>query len=326
MRPRTAAVLCALAVGLAGSARAQTADPPDTPPIRIGPVLLTGYVQSDFLAALDPAADTTDTSFRFRRVRLHLSGPLMTNVSWAVSAETTTSPVLRDAYVILKHVPATTTYIGQLVMPYGYERYVTSSNRIEFTERLLSSLAPGRDAGVMVTNATPFWGWLSYGAAVVNGTGQNRTDDNGAKDVMGRLTVLPRPGLEIGVNGAHGEQRSGPRSRAGADISYETRSYHLVAEYLHEAFDGDRRVEQNGYYLLGSWKIYPSRPRPTLHHLEIATRFGEILGREDLRQFDVAVNYYPRAKMRFMFDFILPGRRDPGQPRTTFHGRVNLLF
>lgn len=312
------------------SAQAAPDPDPDAPPIKIGPVLLTGYIQYDFLAGLGDDAGKVKDAFRFRRVRFQLHGPLSKDVEWAFSVETTGTPSIRDAYVTLKYFPEATIHIGQLVLPYGYERYVESSNRLEFTERPLNNLAPGRDAGVMVTNEeAPFWGWLTYGAAVANGSGQNVADTNSEKDVMGRITVEPPSlkGLEFSVNGVRGEQPAGMRHRMGGDVAFENRRYHVAFEFLRESLDDAAQTEHNGMYVFGSWRLFPKAPRRALHHVELATRYAQILGTApEVKQMEVAANYYMRRNLRFMVDLIVPTDRQPDDPHATLHMRTNIVF
>ena len=294
--------------------------------MRIGPVVFTGYIQFDYLAAAARAADVDQ--FDARRVRVQLTGPLVSGITWVVSAEATGAPALRDAFVVVDYLPGATIRIGQLVMPYSLERFVASSNTLEFTERILIDLAPGRDAGVMVSNERPFFGWLSYGAGIVNGTGQNTRDDNDAKDAMLRLAVSPPrlAGLQLGVNAARGEQPDGTRTRTGADINYEKRLYHVAVEFLRERAEDGRRT-QDGFYVMGSWRIYPEAPRRALHHVELAARYGRIDGADPrVDQWDLAVNYYVQRNVRFMCDVIVPGDPAPTDRGAGLHARVNIRF
>ena len=312
-------------------AGAQTAPPAeDAPPIRIGSVVLAGYIQYDYRArdegSANGASDRPD-QFYPRRVRLQLFGPLAPGIEWAISAETTGTPVLRDAYVTLDYLPAATLRIGQLVMPYGYERAVISSNTMAFTERALADLAPSRDAGLVLSNERPFFGWLTYGAAIHNGTGQNIPDNNGAKDRLLRLVATPprAAGLAFGVNAARGDQPEGMRTRLGADLVYERRSYHLGTEFLRER-TRDGQETQDGFYAFGSWRFYPKQAVRGLHHLEFAARYARLRGPVVAGQWDLAANYYVHRGLRFMFDVIVPaaGERDGGG--AGLHARANLRF
>lgn len=290
----------------------------------MGQVLLTAYIQYDYLAT--PRKDPDPGGFRVRRARALLAGPLAAGIKWAISAEATGHPVLRDAYIILDHVPAATLRVGQLVMPFGLERFVATSNAMEFTERSLRDLAPGRDAGLMVSNRERLFGWLTYGAAVVNGTGQNIPDNNRAKDAMLRLAASPArfPGVHFAVNASKGDQPDGTRTRTGADLRYESRSYHVGAEIIRQRTQ-DGRATEEGWYGYGSWRIYPKTPRRGLHHVEFAARYARRRGTGlTTEQWDVAANYYIHSRLRFMWDLILPaGGRDEG---AILQARANIKF
>ena len=328
MLNRRLVATCALLLGLHGTVLAQAPAQNGPDAIRLGPVELRGYVHFDYRAELGAAPDREQV-FSVRRARLLLTGPLGRDITWTVSAEATTVPVLRDAYVTLHFLPAATVRLGQAIMPYSLERYVYSANTMEFTERVLLDLAPGRDVGVVVFNERPFFGWLSYGAAIGNGTGQNVRDDNGAKDTMLRVTASPRrvAGLEVGVNAARGTQPSGVRTRAGGDINFERRSYHVAVEVLRETTE-DGRQRTDGLYALGSWRIYPKSPRRLLHHLEVGARFTRRTARAaaSISEWDLAANYYVHRQLRIMWNVIVPTERRPDGPGATVHGRMNIRF
>ena len=288
---------------------------------------LSGYIQYDYLAPIgEEAAEPADT-FRFRRVRLQGTGMLNENIGWTVSVEATASPILRDAFVTLKYLPAATVRVGQLVLPYGQEQYVFSSNTMAFTERVTVEIIASRDAGVMVSNERPFFGWLSYAAALTNGTRQNIADNNSAKDGMVRLTATPErvKGLSVGISAMKGEQPSGMRTRSGADVSFERRAFHVAAELIREhAGDGTRR---RAGYVFGAVRWYPASPRTGFHHSEFGVRLArtEHLVRP-INQWDFSANYYVHQNMRFMFSILRHVAREPGTPRATFHARANIRF
>jgi phosphate-selective porin len=312
---------------LGGRAFAQTPAPAqDEPgPIRIGQFLFSGYIQYDFLT--ENRAEE-HSQFDMRRLRFQVTGPITKGIKFLVSAETTGSPVLRDGYITLDYLPAFTVSIGQMVMPYSYERFVASSNTLEFTERVVIELSPSRDMGLMVTNARPFFGWLTYAGAIANGTAMNTADNNDAKDAMLRLSAAPPkiPGLHVAVNGARGEQPDGMRTRLGADVGFDRRQYRVVAEFLQDRTK-DGEVKQDGFYGFASWRIYPAAAKKGFDHLELAGRYGGRHGDvANTRQWDLAANYYVSRNARFMLDFIIPD--DPLQTGTglVLHARANVRF
>ena len=313
-----------LLVCLPGVASAQEPTPP--PPPAPAPVRFGGYIQYDYRAPLGEAADRGDT-FRFRRVRLQASGTVNEHIAWAVSLETVPSPALRDAFLTLRYFPAATIRVGQLVMPYGLEQYIFSSNTVAFTERVAGELIASRDAGLMVSNERPLFGWFSYAAGIVNGTRQNNPDNNSAKDGIVRFTASPPqvPGLHVSVNGMKGDQPEGMRTRSGADVTFERRRFHFAAEIDRER-TGDGPVKRAAY-AFGAWRIYPNTSRPGFHHLELGARYGRTRNLvTPVNQVDLAVNYYLAQNVRFMFDLVLHQDRVAGVPPSTLHARANIRF
>ena len=304
-------------------APADQASSSEPQPLRVGPAVLSGYIQYDYRSVDDEGAE----GFYFRRVRVQLAGPLAPGIKYMINAETTGNPSIRDAFIMLDHFPAATIRIGQLVMPYSHERAVMSSNVMPFTERILSELTPARDAGVTISNEQPFFGWLSYAAAVHNGSGQNIRDNNEAKDSLVRLSAAPAQirGLAIGVNAAQGEQPDGMRRRFGGDVAFVRRTFEFGAEFLRER-TRDNQQTQDGFYVFASRRLYPKTPVPGLHHLEFATRYSRLQGPRTRRQLEFSGNYYAHQGQRFMFDVIVPTGGEPDQGGAGLHARANLRF
>lgn len=87
----------------ARASRAQAAPPT---PIRVGQVTIGGYLQLDYLGALEAEAEgretEADSTFRVARARLSIGGDLGPRVSWYLQgdfANAVNETVLRDASV-----------------------------------------------------------------------------------------------------------------------------------------------------------------------------------------------------------------------------------
>jgi len=140
-----------------------------------------------------------------------------------------------------------------------------------------------------------------FPAAVTNGTRQNVSDDNNAKDAIVRLMATPRRlgGLQLGVNAMKGDQPDGMRTRTGADLSFERRLFHIAAEVDRERTGRDPR--KFAAYVFGAWRIYPHTVHPGFHHLEFGTRFGRTRNLSTpASQWDLSANYYVHPNLRFM--------------------------
>ena len=155
-------------------------------------------------------------SFSVPRARVGLSGALTSKITWYLVGDfanlTNDGRVLRDAYLQFTATPQFAVRFGQMVAPFSLER-LTTYTKLELIDRSVigASMVPSRDFGLMVFNTQPWRGWVTYGAAIINGTGQNRADDNNAKDVVGRVaTKVPHVDhLTVGVNAQTGEQPAG---------------------------------------------------------------------------------------------------------------------
>ncbi len=308
----------------------------------MGPVTIAGYIQVDALTATNDALEELDDTFRIRRMRFGLSGDLAPRVGWAISIEGAGPEAhLRDAHITLRFTTAAHVRIGQFYQPFALDR-LTSTSRTEVIDRapITDRIALTRDPGVMVFNARPFFGWVSYMFDVSNGTGMNVSDDNDAKDVTGRLVVAPPQlgGLAFGVNASVGEQPVGTRTRTGVDVAIDRRRYRVVAEALREESDGTG-PDRDGLYVLGVYRFHPKQVTPHFRMAEVAARYqvttDPTLARpatpeqsalpNSTREFQFGANYYVNANVRFQGNAIVP-LDDRETPATTLIGRMQVRF
>lgn len=305
-------------------------------PVRIGPVTLSGYAQFDGLFPVG-AHDTPSTgTFRVRRARIYASADLTRGIGWMLNVDAAASPILRDAYLTFRQLPAANVRIGQFITPFSLER-LTSTSRLEAIDRLYERFTPSRDIGVVVFNPAPFWHRLSYSAAIVNGTGQNAHDNNDAKDLVGRVVwaVTQVPGLSFGANAASGKQLAGTRTRWGGDVNMTRSDYRVAAEYIGESHEGWSRPGGHAFYVLAARRLRPARVRPDVYMAEIVLRVGS--GRDPVqfptdlptaerRDVQAGLNYYLSPNVRIMAHGWIPADPPDGSPRMTFVTRAQFMF
>ncbi|MPY87358.1 MAG: hypothetical protein GEU99_05505 [Luteitalea sp.] len=305
--------------------------------LRVGRFRLSGYGQFDARLLQDADTEEPADPLSIRRIFIIFAGDIIPQVGFVLQGDLTDKRILRDAYVNFKHFPAAEVRIGQFVAPFSLER-LTGTSRLEAIDRtdIGTRLSPSRDIGIMVANSTPFWDWLSYGAAVVNGTGRNTSDNNDPKDLVGRLsaTVPAWRGFSIGVNGAIGDQPEGRRSRVGADMAYDQPLYRVAAEVVREAHGSivaaDERVNvsrggpfaRRGFYLLGVWKVaggiveIDAEGNVTLpdRRLELVARYVDLddpTGELSTREIQTGANYYLSPTVRVMLQGSLQTKDSP---------------
>jgi phosphate-selective porin len=329
-------VVCLGPLLATSTAAAQSAPPR---PITIGTVTLGGYLQMDYLGPLEReepgVVSEAPATFKVARARVSLVGAFGPRVTWVVMSDLASlgdESVLRDASITVRLAPAASVRFGQYTIPYSLER-TTSTAVLEVIDRSVmgTNMTPSRDIGVTVFNPKPLRGWLSYSASVINGAGDNTPDDNGAKDLVGRVVVrVPRvKGLALGVNGERGEQPIGARRRYGADVNYEHGPFRLAAEALAQTIDAITERETTGYYLLGVWHHPAAKPTPWFAGYELAARFVDVDDDADYltsHTLQFGGNYYITPQVRVMNNLVVPIGDDQPHPRTRWWSRVQVVF
>lgn len=177
-------------------------------------------------------------------------------------------PILDDAHLTLND-PARGGFMrfGQFELPFGYATSTyepplaqapVPTPATEFLSAQGAGLYQGssfgrwRDIGALVQWQS---GGIGYATGLVNGSGPNRTDDNGAKDVFMRLDYRPSEVDEIGLSALWGNEVAYPLGFSQAGVATERRRYGLHARF--KAGDSIARFE----YLMDQRLGFESLPR-----------------------------------------------------------------
>jgi phosphate-selective porin OprO/OprP len=149
--------------------------------------------------------------FEYYSLRIQVEFSQERRVNEAFSQE----PRLKDGYLEVHYVPWARFRLGQFKVPFTLEN-VQSHKYIDFAERSIATdnmRLPSRDIGAMLHGRLAD-GRFEYQLAVLSGAGENRSDDNSAKDLAGRLVLRPfrrvdneaLRGAQLGISGTWGEQ------------------------------------------------------------------------------------------------------------------------
>ena len=131
-------------------------------------------------------------SLSMDRVRFYLDGVVFKYWQYKIETDLTSSSGLRDAYLNFTYFPRANVQLGQYKVPFSYEALL-SKRYLDLVERsaaTLSAVNPSRDIGVML-HGRMGEGLFGYQLAVLNGAGQNRADNNSAKDIAARFVLAP---------------------------------------------------------------------------------------------------------------------------------------
>lgn len=234
----------------------------------------------------DPSAD-----FQMRRLRVAFDGHAFGQlVTWRVQlafAPLDVDPVaplpLRDAFFTVSPLRDIKIRAGQMKVPYGRQRVVSSGN-LQMVDRSVatSELNLDRDVGVQLFSEDlgGLGGKLGYHLGVFGGDGRNRVSGGYGLLYAARLVYRPlggermkddldevdfergRPRLQVAVSGAFNHQtdrdrssigpvfRTGPwvdYAHLGADVTLKSRGITVAGEFfLRDAIHERRSVEQDG--------------------------------------------------------------------------------
>lgn len=341
--PPVPLVLCLVLAACAGSAADAAAQDVTPPPVTVGHITISGFIQAD--AIFSESAGTTiagpgsdegepPDSFSVPRARVGVSGAITPKITWYLQGDfaniTNDGRVLRDAYLQFTATPQFAVRYGQLVAPFSLER-LTSYTKLEVIDRSVigTAMSPSRDVGLMVFNVVPWRGWITYAAAIINGTGQNRADDNNAKDVVGRVvTKVPRlEHLALGVNAQAGAQAAGDRQRVGVDLNYEVRDYRIAVEHVSQRREYDTTVDTSGFSVIGAYKHHARQVTTHYAGYELGARYVDVDDDAIVltsHQLQAGGTYFVTPALRVQSNVVLPIGDD--QPRHAFRWWSRLQF
>lgn len=214
-------------------------------------VRISGYAQLRYVDDQSSTVAANKNTFNLRRARVKVSArpsdksAVIYELDMAGTGVSTKQAQLE---YYLKNDPGVgpTITFGQMKWPFGYQNVQSSSVRETPEEAdVINNLLPGEyDRGVKVSTATEnrylIEAGLFNGVKAGNVSPANSTDDNGRKDVAGRLRYKLLNNLDLGVSGYFGRTPTATpntgaeftRDLYGADAQYYLQDTSLKAEYV----------------------------------------------------------------------------------------------
>lgn len=299
------------------------------------------YSDSSDLSGL-ASAKSVDNGFRLRRARLTASGVINERLSYRVGAgldgpatgAAASTVRLLDAWMEYKASEALRAAFGQHKYEFTLEGAESTPDRVpvlrsEATNELAGKLGTiggtFRDIGLRVSGALKDASGLRYAVSVINGSGMNTGDNNGAKDIVGRVIFEPLSGLVLGVSGYRGKSQNQGASfdvdetAWGLEARYAVRGLRLRAEYVAARFENrdaatstaslSNTQEPWGWYAQGSYAL------PFIQLVELMGRYEYFekdrnTAGSGLEVTTVGASYYLKGKTRLTANYLF---RDPGE-------------
>ena len=198
-----------------------------------------------------------NNSFDARLIRMYVSGFILKDFKYRIQVEMRNTPAMRDYTLEWLRYKEFQIKVGQFKRCFTYENpmnpwdigfggysqaamHMTAFGKDDPSGETSQN---GRDLGLQFQGDLLPVGkdqhrLLRYQAAVYNGNGQNKSDNNSQKDLIGNIQVQPIQGLYVGLfgwtgsyTGANGIRVSRNRWELGA--TYEHNEWSARAEYVH---------------------------------------------------------------------------------------------
>ena len=212
-----------------------------------------GYINGQYCYD-DKSGNHGGNGFGIRLLRMYVSGSLLNDFKYRVQVEMNGSVALRDATIEWARWKEFSVKAGQFKRCFTYSNpthpmligngvYPQIVNKLAgFGDYCGEPSVNGRDIGLQFSGDLFPVGrtghrLIRYEAAVYNGNGQNRADNNGQKDWIGNLQVQPIPNLYVALFGWKGNYTQDGvtvgRNRWGLGAKYTNDKWTAYAEYAH---------------------------------------------------------------------------------------------
>ena len=273
---------------------------------------ISGLIQTEYQGFEQSGVNN---AFSLHRARLDVKGDINDNWNYEVYTEFAGTTKLLDAYTTYRITDYLKFTAGQFKVPYSLESLIADS-QLEFIDRsqVVNALAGratdvignqnGRDIGIQINGSFAKINgqyFFDYTFALLNGAGYDvTTDNNGHKDIAGRLSIHPLNNLTLsgdfynGVGNYGTPAKNQKRNRSGIDARYSINGLTLQAEYDNGT---DGIIKRNGWYGQASYYIIP-------RYLQLAAKYdtydpNEVITNVRTNYYETAVNYFfnPWAKL-----------------------------
>ncbi len=308
---------------------------------------LGGYIEAWYrndasdLSNQAASSKKVDNEFRVRRARITAKGNVTTELGYKLTASldgpapgsSPSSAKLWDAYISYTANELLKVTAGQFKYDFTLEGLESTTDRIpvlraeainDIAGKLGTTGGSFRDIGVKVNGSYKRALGLTYGVAVINGSGINTGDNNGSKDIVGRVTITPVEDLTVGASAYSGKGQSEgaafevKESAWGVDAEYGYSGLKLRGEYIAARWknwdastssSSEGRTERpKGWYVQASYRV------PVFESLEVMGRYEEYEKDADtaestLKTTTAGLTYHLKGKTRITANYLF---RDAG--------------
>jgi hypothetical protein len=307
----------------------------DTVKLKIGTWTQLGFTADNSGSNSSPlpgsSAVTANSGDQFyvRFARLYFNFTLGEKMGFRIMVDGAGSPPLRDAFIWFDYIPYNRVTVGQYLTPFAETwRAPFDLPMINYSYQAQLMNFNFRDTGLLLagkytTKVKDMPLGFGYNMALVNGSGINKSDDNDAKDFLGRAWINPLvPGLTLtgewydGRTGkntldttAGKEPRSHDVQRWGAEVDY-------VSTYLPGLQVRGEYLQQRKFYVTANALASASDPSQGISALSLSTvtsATAELF--PEAQKYYTSAGWYVQASYRLKF---LPGILSNFEPKIRY--------
>ncbi|OGI17810.1 MAG: hypothetical protein A2255_04660 [Candidatus Melainabacteria bacterium RIFOXYA2_FULL_32_9] len=272
---------------------------------------INGGLQAQFTGNFKKGDDQYPSNFALPYSEIRFSGKMNPKVGYVAALVPTRAfdgsekGVLREAYATLDVIPHHTVYLGQNMVPIGYEG-PQNPMAIETIDKAQMSrkLTDMPDLGV---KAEGNWDFFSYSLGAYNGNGQNTADSNSHLALASWATVkplykYPQLGkLELGGGCYTGNNGSYNKDILSFYSGYKLKKFALWGEYLTANGYLDSKQKADSFYLHSSYYL--------TNKLQLLARFDQFdpntkVKKNLNREYTVGGNYLLRDNLSLMMGLV----------------------
>lgn len=273
---------------------------------------ITGGLQAQFTGGVKRGADAYPSNFSLPYSEITFQGTIRPHVKYLAQTVPTRfydgseKGLLREAYASTDIIPHHTLYVGQTMVPLGYEGPMSplAIETIDFSQ-ISRNLTTKTDLGI---KAEGDWKYLSYAGGAYNGNGQNRTETSGdlayvAKVALKPLAAVPQFGdLQLGSS-----FYSGSNGQFGRDITtlfgaYKYKKFALWSEAAYATGYQNPHQKAKGFYVHSSYYLTKK--------LQVLARYDQfdpnnVNNLKNLnREYTLGANYLLNDNLSFMMSLV----------------------
>lgn len=267
--------------------------------------------------------------FKLNHLRFHIISNLSKEINGFIQVETKTGMVvLQNAFINFIPLSNSEIRFGYIKLPFGIEAYghPLQNPTIDISQVSKKIYRGAQDMGIHCAYEHK----LAKGTvALVNGNNGFPQENNNWKDLVGRLAVIPVPGLSFGGSFYAGKKDTAKltTNRFGTEVNFKQGPFWLRGELLGAK---DEQVTGVDTKSLGYYLVIAARPMPPIEGVFRYDNFDPNTATENNEWFNLTLGlgYYFPAKSwnRLAVNYEIRDDRTNPDLKNLLTAQVQILF